>query len=62
MKPYFVRVGELSPTMFWINNPTRRQADIAIEHSSRVLAVRVTRRTPKKCWITLRSGNTPWAY
>ena len=34
MKPYFVRVGELSPTMFWINNPTRRQADLAIEHGA----------------------------
>ena len=34
MKPYFQRVEELSPTMFWINNPTRRQADLAIEHGA----------------------------
>ncbi len=35
MKPYFQRVEELSPTMFWINNPTRRQADLALEHGAR---------------------------
>lgn len=34
MKPYFLRVKEQSPTMFWINNPTRRQADLAIEHGA----------------------------
>lgn len=34
MKPYFLRVTEQSPTMFWINNPTRRQADLAIEHGA----------------------------
>jgi len=34
MKPYFHRVHELSPTMFWINNPTRKQADLAIEHGA----------------------------
>lgn len=34
MKPYFQRVEELSPTMFWINNPTRRQADLALEHGA----------------------------
>lgn len=33
-KPYFQRVSELTPTMFWINNPTRRQADMAIEHGA----------------------------
>jgi transaldolase len=33
-KPYFIRVGEQSPTMFWINNPTRKQADMAIEHGA----------------------------
>lgn len=34
MKPYFQRVKDLSPTMFWINNPTRRQADLALEHGA----------------------------
>ena len=29
-KSYFIRVTEQSPTMFWINNPTRRQADLAL--------------------------------
>lgn len=33
-KPYFIRVGEQSPTMFWINNPTREQADLALEHGA----------------------------
>lgn len=33
-KPYFVRVMEQSPTMFWINNPTRRQADLALENGA----------------------------
>jgi transaldolase len=33
-EPYFVRVTKQSPTMFWINNPTRRQADLALEHSA----------------------------
>lgn len=33
-KPYFIRVIEQSPTMFWINNPTRKQADMAIEHGA----------------------------
>lgn len=34
MKPYFVRVTEQSPTMFWINNPTRDQADLAMQHGA----------------------------
>lgn len=34
MKPYFIRVTEQSPTMFWINNPTRTQADVAIGHGA----------------------------
>lgn len=34
MKPYFLRVTEQSPTMFWINNPTRAQADLAMEHGA----------------------------
>ncbi|MEW5870839.1 MAG: transaldolase family protein [Chloroflexota bacterium] len=34
MKPYFLRVSEQSPTMFWINNPTRRQADLALENGA----------------------------
>jgi transaldolase len=33
-EPYFVRVTKQSPTMFWINNPTRRQADMALEHGA----------------------------
>lgn len=33
-KPYFIRVTEQSPTMFWINNPTLPQADLAIEHGA----------------------------
>ncbi len=27
---YFHRVTKLSPTRFWVNNPTRQQADLAI--------------------------------
>ena len=34
MKPYFIRVTEQSPTMFWINNPTRAQADLALQHGA----------------------------
>ncbi len=34
MKPYFIRVTEQSPTMFWINNPTRSQADVALGHGA----------------------------
>jgi transaldolase len=30
-KGYFHRVEEQSPTMFWINNPTRAEVDMAIE-------------------------------
>lgn len=33
-QPYFKRVQEQSPTMFWINNPTRRQTDMALEHGA----------------------------
>lgn len=33
-KPYFIRVTEQSPTMFWINNPTRRHADMALENGA----------------------------
>ena len=31
---YFHRVTKQSPTMFWINNPTRTQADLALEHGA----------------------------
>ncbi len=34
MKPYFIRVIEKSPTMFWINNPTQEQADLAIKNGA----------------------------
>jgi transaldolase len=34
MKSYFHRVTEQSPTMFWINNPTPEQADLALEHGA----------------------------
>ena len=33
-KPYFIRVTEQSPTMFWINNPTRKQAEKAIANGA----------------------------
>jgi len=33
-KPYFIRVTEQSPTMFWINNPTRKHADMALENGA----------------------------
>jgi len=33
-KGYFHRVRELTPTQFWINNPTREEADLAIEHGA----------------------------
>jgi len=31
---YFHRVRRQSPTMFWINNPTLAQADLALEHGA----------------------------
>ncbi|MDR3578071.1 MAG: transaldolase family protein [Anaerolineaceae bacterium] len=31
---YFIRVSNQSPTMFWINNPTRLQADMALENGA----------------------------
>ncbi len=31
---YFIRVTRQSPTEFWINNPTRLQADMAISHNA----------------------------
>lgn len=31
-QPYFIRVQNQSPTEFWINNPTREQADLAIAY------------------------------
>jgi transaldolase len=31
---YFMRVVNQTPTEFWINNPTREQADMAISHSA----------------------------
>lgn len=34
MKPYFVRVTEQTPTRFWINNPTRKQAELAIANGA----------------------------
>jgi transaldolase len=36
MKPvsYFMRVAEQTPTEFWINNPTREQADLAISQGA----------------------------
>jgi transaldolase len=33
-KKYFHRVRELSPTIFWINNPTRQQAEMAISEGA----------------------------
>lgn len=34
MKSYFIRVTEQTPTMFWVNNPTRQQVDLALEHGA----------------------------
>ena len=31
---YFLRVISQSPTEFWINNPTREHADLAIAHGA----------------------------
>jgi transaldolase len=31
---YFHRVAQQTPTMFWINNPSRREADLAIEEGA----------------------------
>jgi transaldolase len=31
---YFIRVSRQTPTKFWINNPSRQQADLAIEHGA----------------------------
>ena len=33
-EPYFIRVTRQSPTEFWINNPTRLHADMAISHGA----------------------------
>jgi transaldolase len=33
-EPYFIRVTRQSPTEFWINNPTRLHADLAISHGA----------------------------
>jgi transaldolase len=32
--PYFIRVSKLTPTRFWINNPTRDETDLAIKHGA----------------------------
>lgn len=32
--PYFKRVTAQSPTMFWINNPTQPQAEVALTHGA----------------------------
>jgi transaldolase len=32
---YFIRVSEQTPTKFWINNPTRYQAEIAIKNGAK---------------------------
>lgn len=34
METYFKRVAKQTPTRFWINNVTREQADLAIEHGA----------------------------
>lgn len=34
MKSYFQRVAEQTPTMFWINNPTSDQVDLALEQGA----------------------------
>src|SRR5262245_48180894 len=31
---YFIRVSRQTPTKFWINNPSRQQARLAIEHGA----------------------------
>src|SRR5258707_6992539 len=31
---YFIRVSQQTPTKFWINNPSREQAGLAIEHGA----------------------------
>jgi transaldolase len=31
---YFLRVSKLTPTKFWINNPSRKQVSLAIEHGA----------------------------
>ena len=33
-EPYFIRVTSQTPTEFWINNPTRLHADMAIAHNA----------------------------
>ena len=33
-EPYFIRVAKQTPTEFWINNPTRDQADLAITNGA----------------------------
>jgi transaldolase len=33
-EPYFIRVAKQTPTEFWINNPTRDQADVAIANGA----------------------------
>ncbi len=34
MKAYFHRVMSLTPTQYWINNPTRAEADLALENGA----------------------------
>jgi transaldolase len=34
MKAYFHRLGELTPTIFWVNNPTRAEAELAIANGA----------------------------
>ena len=31
---YFIRVSQLTPTKFWINNPSRNQVSLALEHGA----------------------------
>jgi hypothetical protein len=33
-QPYLLRVVNQTPTEFWVNNPTRQQADLAVAHGA----------------------------
>ena len=50
---YFQRVTQQTPTEFWINNPTRTQADLAISHAATGLHEQ-SFLLPRR-WSTIRS-------
>ena len=54
---YFIRVSRQTPTKFWINNPSRQQAGLAIEHGAQSLGFTkpASRLTPLRSIVSLPS-------